>query len=325
MLSLASYWLFKNQQAPKNRIFFENFKYGGHRGSLYNEPENTIASMAQAKLEGADLVEFDVALTKDGVAVLLHDDLLDRTTNKSGPIREILFKDLNDCNAGVKFLSADNRRQNSADSASRSLPTLEEMVVWAKRNEMKMIIDVKDPDELMRYAIEDLFKKHDLFDLCIVCSFYPQIVYRMKRNNPRILTGITWNRWAFSYTDVAYMTPRYKSVVRQTIAEFVDTINVFCLRTWLPSFLAVDMVLTERGEICERFVRKQENAGRCICAWTVNDPVEMRWMRKTLKIPFLTDKPFLVNDDVITPKRTSDIACVLSDESQAKIQANSDR
>ena len=59
--------------------------------------------MAQAKHEGADLIEFDVSLTKDGVAVILHDDTLDRTTNMTGAVRDFLFKDLGNCNCAAKF------------------------------------------------------------------------------------------------------------------------------------------------------------------------------------------------------------------------------
>jgi glycerophosphoryl diester phosphodiesterase len=59
--------------------------------------------MRQAKQEGAELIEFDVSLTKDGVAVILHDDTLDRTTNMTGQIRDFLFTDLKDCNCAAKF------------------------------------------------------------------------------------------------------------------------------------------------------------------------------------------------------------------------------
>ena len=48
--------------------------------SLYRE------GRFQAKLEGTDLIEFDLALTKDGVAVIMHDDDLDRTTNMTGEL-----------------------------------------------------------------------------------------------------------------------------------------------------------------------------------------------------------------------------------------------
>jgi len=73
----------------------------------------------------------------------------------------------------------------------------------------------------------------------------------------------------------------------------LDILYVWSIKSWLPAFLGVDLVLTERNEISENFVRQQERNGRKVCAWTVNDVHEMVWMRKTLNIPFLTDKPFL--------------------------------
>lgn len=63
-----------------------------------------MIDLFKAKLEGAQLVEFDVSLTKDGVAVLLHDETLDRTTDLSGPISEILYKNLKNCNCASKFV-----------------------------------------------------------------------------------------------------------------------------------------------------------------------------------------------------------------------------
>lgn len=58
----------------------------------------------KAKDEGVQLVEFDVSLTKDGVAVLLHDETLDRTTDLSGNIGEIYYNDLKNCNCASKFV-----------------------------------------------------------------------------------------------------------------------------------------------------------------------------------------------------------------------------
>lgn len=59
--------------------------------------------MLQAKCEGADLIEFDISLTKDGVAVILHDDTLERTTNMCGAIRNTKFEQLKDCDCAARF------------------------------------------------------------------------------------------------------------------------------------------------------------------------------------------------------------------------------
>jgi glycerophosphoryl diester phosphodiesterase len=58
----------------------------GHRGAPAIEPENTIRGFLVAGTAGVDGVEFDVQLSNDGVVVVMHDDMLDRTTNASGPV-----------------------------------------------------------------------------------------------------------------------------------------------------------------------------------------------------------------------------------------------
>ena len=57
----------------------------GHRGLAAHAPENTLAGIRMAAASGVRWVEFDAKLTADGVAILLHDDTLDRTTDGTGP------------------------------------------------------------------------------------------------------------------------------------------------------------------------------------------------------------------------------------------------
>ncbi|KAH7724323.1 Protein T12B3.3 [Aphelenchoides avenae] len=292
LLAIIGYLLFKNRPANRRNVerFFQGFRIGGHRGSPVMQPENTMASMEQAKTEGADLIEFDVSLTKDGVAVLLHDDTLDRTTNLTGPIREKYFKDLQStCNAAAKF--AGSGTDTNATSIL-PMPTLDELVEWAKASKMKMLFDVKDADRSLVLKLEELFAEHDIYDWGIVCSFFPSVIYRIKRHNPRILTGLTWRRWFASFKDLEAKTPRYNGMSHY-LAVLIDVVYVFCVKTWLPDFLGADMVLTERSEISAAFVERQLRNGRKVCAWTVNDVNEINWMRHTLEIPLLTDKPFL--------------------------------
>jgi len=271
--------------------FFANFRVGGHRGSPCVQPENTIASMQQAKHEGAELIEFDVSLTKDGVAVLLHDDTLDRTTNMTGAIRDFLFKDLESCNCAAKFKPIGLEINNNEASILR-MPTLEELVKWAKDNKMRMLFDVKDADSSLVLTLEHLFEKYQIYDTGIVCSFFPTVVYWIKRQQPQILTGLTWRRWFFSHSDLDATIPRFRDA-RFLFAKFVDVVYLWSLLTWLPSFLGVDMMLTERRDISSTFVKQQEMAGRRVCAWTVNDLNEIKWMRNVLDIPILTDVPGL--------------------------------
>ncbi|CAD5207335.1 unnamed protein product [Bursaphelenchus okinawaensis] len=288
LMALAAYFVFKNHRRTQHSAdkFFMDFKVGGHRGSPKLEPENTIPSFELAKKEGADLIEFDVSLTKDGVAVLLHDDTLDRTTNVTGLIRDYEHCELKKVNCAAKF-KAENNNNGTSET---HMPTMEELVQWAKGNNMKMLFDVKDADQILVDQLEDIFARYDIYHLAIVCSFFPTVVYRLKRHSPKILTGQTWRRWFFSYKDLDATEPRFVGP-RLMLAMLVDVLYTWSLLTWLPSFLGVDMMLTERRDISSTFVKQQWLAGRRVCAWTVNDLSEAVWMRRVLNIPILTDLP----------------------------------
>ena len=66
----------------------------GHRGYSARFPENSILALRKAMAYGADGVEFDVRLSRDGKAVLLHDPTLDRTTTMNGPVAVIDSEEL---------------------------------------------------------------------------------------------------------------------------------------------------------------------------------------------------------------------------------------
>ncbi len=89
----------------------------GHRGAAAYAPENTLASIHAAADLGIEWVEVDVKLTKDGVAIIFHDDELDRCTSGSGLVAETSFAAIQELDAGLWF----------GDSfMGEKIPTLEE-------------------------------------------------------------------------------------------------------------------------------------------------------------------------------------------------------
>ncbi len=71
-----------------------------HRGASAHAPENTFAAFDLAIEMRADMIETDVQLTRDGALVLIHDDLVDRTTNGHGPVADYDLEDLLRLDAG---------------------------------------------------------------------------------------------------------------------------------------------------------------------------------------------------------------------------------
>ncbi|MEO8157280.1 MAG: glycerophosphodiester phosphodiesterase [Betaproteobacteria bacterium] len=74
-----------------------------HRGGGLLAPENTLAAIRLARNLGFTGVEFDVKLTADGVPVLMHDDMLERTTDGSGAVGEASYQDIATLDAGNWF------------------------------------------------------------------------------------------------------------------------------------------------------------------------------------------------------------------------------
>lgn len=75
----------------------------GHRGAAAYAPENTIASFRLALELGAEALEFDVRRSADGEAVVFHDPILDRTTDRQGPVAALTFAELARVDAGYHF------------------------------------------------------------------------------------------------------------------------------------------------------------------------------------------------------------------------------
>jgi glycerophosphoryl diester phosphodiesterase len=96
----------------------------GHRGSAGTRPENTLLSFEAALEDGAQILESDVHVTRDGVAVLLHDPALERTTEGRGPVAGHAWDDLRRFDAGHRF--CDERGEHPYRGRSIHIPSLEE-------------------------------------------------------------------------------------------------------------------------------------------------------------------------------------------------------
>lgn len=80
--------------------FYQVPRIIGHRGAAKAAPENTLAGMREAKRQGAAWVEFDAKLTADNQVILLHDDLVDRTTDGTGAAARMTFAEIRALDAG---------------------------------------------------------------------------------------------------------------------------------------------------------------------------------------------------------------------------------
>jgi len=96
-----------------------------HRGYSDLAPENTLAAFDLAVERGFPHIELDVQLTRDGVPVIIHDPLLDRTTNGSGHVRDHTFAEVRALSAGTWFQPRDG---GPAGFEAERVPTLAEVL-----------------------------------------------------------------------------------------------------------------------------------------------------------------------------------------------------
>jgi glycerophosphoryl diester phosphodiesterase len=109
-------------------------RYAAHRGAGELAPENTLAAMRAGFDHGYRMVEFDVKLSADGVAFLLHDDTLDRTTNGRGPADALTWAELSKLDAGS---------WHSRKYAGERLPTFAAVARWAIENGVACNVEIK--------------------------------------------------------------------------------------------------------------------------------------------------------------------------------------
>lgn len=151
----------------------------GHRGASALLPENTMESLKLAfNTHGADMIEFDVHLSRDGIPVVIHDETLERTTNGQGEVAKHTLKELKALDAGYWFDPA-----KSSDFSQRGrnieIPTLEE--VFQEFPGKKLAIEIKASSSELTRKVLDLVEKHNAVDRCTVGSLEDVVFQELRR------------------------------------------------------------------------------------------------------------------------------------------------
>ena len=136
-----------------------------HRGASGLAPENTLDAFDLAAKGGADAFELDVRLSRDGAPVVIHDAVLDRTTDRTGPVRGYTVADLRMVDAGFHFTS-DRGRSFPFRGGGARIPTLGE-VLWTFPG-MPMLIEVKEPE--VQAAVQRVLVNESATERCVLAS-----------------------------------------------------------------------------------------------------------------------------------------------------------
>jgi glycerophosphoryl diester phosphodiesterase len=212
-----------------------------HRGARLEAPDNTLPAFLLAAELGADGIEFDVQLTRDGELVVIHDFVLETTTDGQGPVRDRTLAELKELDAGSWFDPVFSRER---------IPTLQE-VIEAVGHRLLLNIELKTTslqDDGLAAAVVRSIEDNHLLDQTIVSSFNPLAVWRVKVKNPWIFTGLLYG-------------PQMPIVAR---------------RPWLRHLVQPDALHPHHTLVNEQHMSWARKQGYRVHTWMVDEPGEMR-------------------------------------------------
>lgn len=141
-----------------------------HAACAGHAPENTLAGIRAALRLGADAIEIDVQTSADGVAVLMHDLTVDRTTNGAGAVAAMSLSQL-----------------RALDAGGEPVPTLDEVLALSVGKAL-LVIEIKQPG-IEEQIVAAVRQRNALGDT-MLWSFFPQALASMRRVEPRLPGGL---------------------------------------------------------------------------------------------------------------------------------------
>ncbi len=162
-----------------------------HRGASALAPENTFAAFQKAIDDGADGIEFDVRLAKDGVPVVFHDATLQRLAKIENRVSDFTAKELNEIDVGSWFNRVSPRKADDLFSAE-TIPTLANLFEFFRDYKGLLYVELKGRDSAipaLAEAVCDLIRQTDLLPNIIIKSFKLEAIAIAKQMLPEVKTA----------------------------------------------------------------------------------------------------------------------------------------
>ena len=229
-----------------------------HRGGSALAPENTMAAFANGLALGADGLELDVHLSRDGVVVVNHDDTVDRTTSARG---------------AVAAMAAD-------DLARLDVPALAD--VLTRFRDARVIVELKVNSKELAHAVVEVVRRTDAVERVCFGSFGQRVLNAARAIEPAIATSAAREevRWALYRSWVrrpshgaayhGFQVPEFAGTTRVVSRRFVELAHRAGLgvQVWTVDdeddarrliAWGVDALITDRPDAIVPLVRKPSN------------------------------------------------------------------
>ena len=230
-----------------------------HRGASAYAPENTFAAFRRAIEAGADGIELDVRLAKDGVAVVFHDSSLKRVAGRNDKLAHYTSTELRDLDVGSWF----NRQMpDLADPEFKKekVPTLAETLEFLKDFQGLIYIELKCKEadvESLSNAVCEVICGSPMLSRIIVKSFKLNVIPFIKSACPEVRTA-------------ALFAPKIRNILRKD----KHLLN-------LAEEVGVDEISLHYTLATKKLMKKAARRNLRVTIWTADNP---RWIRKGLKL-----------------------------------------
>ncbi len=253
--------------------FFGTFDTGrplayAHRGGSGLAPENTMAAFDHGLELGADGLELDVHLSKDGIVVVHHDRRLNRTTNLQGELATFTAAELGRADAAFHFKRGEGYPFRGAGIG---VPTLQ--AVLERHRDRRVIIEMKVNHSECARAVVDVVRETDAVDRVCLGAFGLRVLRAARALEPAIATSAAREevRWAL-----------YRSWCRWPVSRVPYAAYL------VPEFAGGTRVVSPR------FVEYAHRAGLAVQVWTVDNEADARRLLSWKVDALITDRPDLI-------------------------------
>jgi glycerophosphoryl diester phosphodiesterase len=245
-----------------------------HQGGDGIFPGDTLYAYEHVAALGADVLEMDAHITKDGEIVLLHDEKVDRTTDGTGLIEDLTLADLKKLDAAYQWTNDGGKTFPFRGQGIR-VPTLREL--FEKLSDKRYLIEIKLTTNPIDKPLCKLIREYNMQEKVIIGSFHDDTLKMFRAACPEVATG----------------------AARGEVTAFVLLGKVF-LSGWVSPQYQDLQVPWEKSEskgipiMTARFIREAHAKNVKVEPWTVDDPALMKQYIAWGVDGIITDRPDLL-------------------------------
>lgn len=236
----------------------------GHRGGSDLAPENTLLCIDKGISAGADMIEIDIHMSKDGELIVCHDRTIDRTTNGKGKI----------CDMTLSEIKKYKIKDSSGNITDETIPTLDE-VLNLVNGKSRLLIEIKRTKKLYRGIESKLLgkiRKYNAYDWVVVQSFNDSVLETLYaldkkiRLEKLIILKLQWLPVIFDGTFTRFSYDKYHYIssfnyYHKTVSKkLIDDIHSHGkeIKVWTlkgpedTTYLPVDGIITDRPDLWKK-------------------------------------------------------------------------